>query len=354
MARSKVKKAPDNNGQEVALAARPTPEFDKATYLFWYETMLRIRRFEERAGMLYSQQKIRGFCHLYIGQEAVAAGSVTALRPSDPVITAYRDHGLALARGMSARECMAELFGKVDGCSKGKGGSMHFFSKEKNFFGGHGIVGAQIPLGAGIAFAEKYRGTDNVCACYFGDGAARQGALHETFNMAMMWKLPVVFICENNLYAMGTSVQRSSNVTDIYRLGCAYDMPARAVDGHSCEEVHRAIAEAAAHCREGKGPYFLEIKTYRYKGHSMSDPAKYRTKDELEAHKARDPIETLLAYMLNRKLVNLAEVEAINQQIMEEIDEAVAFAEASPFPDPEELYKDNYVQADYPFLREEW
>lgn len=327
--------------------------FDKATYLFWYETMLRIRRFEERAGMLYSQQKIRGFCHLYIGQEAVAAGAVTALRPADPIITAYRDHGLALARGMTSRECMAELFGKIDGCSKGKGGSMHFFSKEKNFFGGHGIVGAQIPLGAGIAFAEKYRGTDNICACFFGDGAARQGALHETFNMAMTWLLPVIFICENNLYAMGTSVARSSNVTDLYRLGCAYDMPSRAVDGLSCEEVHQAIAEAAAHCRAGKGPYLLEVKTYRYKGHSMSDPAKYRNKEEVEAYKSKDPIETLLAFMLNRKLVNLPEVEELNQRIHEEIDDAVAFAEASPFPDPEELYKDNYVQPDYPFLRED-
>lgn len=355
MAKTKVEK--DQNGtsevaemQPKSKSSKSEGEFSKETYLFWYEMMLRIRRFEERAGMLYSQQKIRGFCHLYIGQEAVAVGCMTALQPEDPIITAYRDHGLALARGVTANEGMAELFGKVTGCTKGKGGSMHFFSKEKRFFGGHGIVGGQIPLGAGIAFAEKYKGTPNVCACFFGDGAARQGSLHETFNMAMTWKLPVIFLCENNLYAMGTSVERTSNVTDLSKLGLAYDMPSFDVDGMSCEEMHRAIAKAADHCRSGKGPMFLEIKTYRYKGHSMSDPAKYRTKEEVEEYKQKDPIETTLSTILKKKYANMNDIEAINQKIMEEIDECVKFAEESPYPDPEEIYTDNYVQRDYPFL----
>ncbi len=353
MAKAKVHKELEDNGTErIIVTDQASKTLTAETYLFWYETMLRIRRFEERAGMLYSQQKIRGFCHLYIGQEAVAAGAVTALRNDDPVITAYRDHGLALARGLTSRECMAELYGKMAGCSKGKGGSMHFFSKEKKFFGGHGIVGAQIPLGAGIALAEKYLGTDNVCACFFGDGAARQGALHETFNMAMTWKLPVLFVCENNLYAMGTSVQRSSNVTDIARLGLAYDIPSKIVDGLSCEAVHFAVQQAADHCRAGHGPYLLEVKTYRYKGHSMSDPAKYRSKEEVESYKAKDPIEATLAVILRRKLATLDDIEQINQRIHEEIDDAVAFSESAPWPPPEELYTDNYLQADYPFLKD--
>lgn len=312
--------------------------------------MLRMRRFEEKAGQLYGMQKIRGFCHLYIGQEAVAAGTVSALRHQDPIITAYRDHGLAIARGMSCNAAMAELFGKVTGCTKGKGGSMHFFDKENYFFGGHGIVGAQIGLGAGIAFAEKYNGTDNVCVCFFGDGAARQGMLHEAFNLAMMWKLPVIFVCENNNYAMGTSVERSSNVTDIYRLGDAYDMPSKSVDGMKCETVHDAIAEAAERARKGDGPTFLEIKTYRYKGHSMSDPQKYRTKDEVEEYKQKDPIETTLATILKKKYATEAEIEAINERIKKEVDDCVTFAEESPLPDPSELYTDNYVQSDYPFI----
>jgi pyruvate dehydrogenase E1 component alpha subunit len=322
----------------------------KETYLYWYELMLRMRRFEEKAGQLYGMQKIRGFCHLYIGQEAVAAGTVSALRHQDPIITAYRDHGLAIARGMSCNAAMAELFGKVTGCTKGKGGSMHFFDKENYFFGGHGIVGAQIGLGAGIAFAEKYNGTDNVCVCFFGDGAARQGMLHEAFNLAMMWKLPVIFVCENNNYAMGTSVERSSNVTDIYRLGDAYDMPSKSVDGMKCETVHDAIAEAAERARKGDGPTFLEIKTYRYKGHSMSDPQKYRTKDEVEEYKQKDPIETTLATILKKKYATEAEIEAINERIKKEVDDCVTFAEESPLPDPSELYTDNYVQSDYPFI----
>lgn len=324
--------------------------FSKETYLSWYEVMLRIRRFEERAGQLYGMQKIRGFCHLYIGQEAVAAGTQSALRADDPIITAYRDHGLALARNISSNECMAELYGKATGCTKGKGGSMHFFSKEKKFFGGHGIVGAQIPLGAGIAFSEKYLGTQNVCACFFGDGAARQGALHETFNMAMLWKLPVIFICENNEYAMGTSVERSSNVVDISKLGLAYDMPTLQVDGMRCESVHTAMSEAAERGRKGEGPTFLEIKTYRYKGHSMSDPAKYRTKDEVEEYKQKDPIETTLSTILQHQYASMKDIEAINQRIMDEVDASVKFAEESPYPDPSEIYHDNYMENNYPFL----
>jgi pyruvate dehydrogenase E1 component alpha subunit len=324
----------------------------KDTYLYWYELMLRLRKFEERAGMLYGQQKIRGFCHLYIGQEAVAAGVVSALREDDRMITAYRDHGLAIAKGISCNEAMAELFGKATGCTKGKGGSMHFFSKKHNFFGGHGIVGAQIPLGAGIAFADQYLNRDNVTICFFGDGAARQGALHETFNMAMTWKLPVIFACENNGYAMGTSVGRTSNVTKISTLGEAYDMPSESVDAMKCETVHEAVERAATRARKGEGPTFLELCTYRYKGHSMSDPQKYRTKEEVETYKKLDPIETTLQTILKKKYATQQETERIISSIEKEIDACVAFAENSPYPDDNELYKDIYVQADYPFLAE--
>ncbi|MFN8277738.1 MAG: pyruvate dehydrogenase (acetyl-transferring) E1 component subunit alpha [Chitinophagales bacterium] len=328
------------------------PKITKETYLMWYELMLRLRRFEERAGMLYGEQKIRGFCHLYIGQEAVAAGMMSALKPSDRVITAYRDHALAIAKGISCNAAMAELFGKATGCTKGKGGSMHFFSKEHHFFGGHGIVGAQIGLGAGIAFADQYNGLDNVTICFFGDGAARQGILHETYNMAMMWKLPVIFVCENNGYAMGTSVERSSNVTRIATLGEAYDMPSESVDGMKCETVHDAIARAADRARAGEGPTFLEIRTYRYKGHSMSDPQKYRTKEEVEAYKKQDPIETTLDTILKKKYATQAQVEAIQEAVEKEIEACVKFADESPYPDNEELLKDIYTDTEYPFLTE--
>lgn len=324
--------------------------FGKETYLYWYEIMLLLRRFEEKAGQLYGMQKIRGFCHLYIGQEAVAAGIMTAIQENDNLITAYRDHGLAIAKGISARECMAELYAKATGCSKGKGGSMHFFSKEKRFFGGHGIVGAQIGLGAGIAFAEQYQGTKNVTLCMFGDGAARQGMLHETFNMAVLWQLPVVFICENNHYAMGTSVERTSKVLDIYRLADAYDMPGDSIDGMSCEEVHKGIERAVKRARDNGGPTFLEIKTYRYRGHSMSDPAKYRTKEELEEYKEKDPIETTLKVILQNKWATEADIEAINEKVKHEVEDAVQFAEDSPYPDDSELYGDVYTQKDYPYI----
>jgi len=324
--------------------------YSKKMYLQWYEMMLRIRRFEERTLMMYGQQKIRGFCHVYIGQEAIAAGLVTAIKPEDAIVTAYRQHGIALSRGITSNAAMAELFGKSDGCVKGKGGSMHFFSKEKRFFGGNGIVGAQIPIGTGIAFAEKYKGTKNLCVTMFGDGAARQGALYEAFNMAMTWNLPVLYIVENNGYAMGTSVERTSNVLDMYKIGSAFDMPSEAVDGMNPESVHEALKKAAAHIRAGKGPYFLEIKTYRYKGHSVSDPGKYRTKEELNSYKDRDPVKDTEKKILDNKIASKKEVDAIKDAIKKEIDEAIAFAENSPLPDPSELYTDNYLQEDYPFL----
>ncbi len=325
-------------------------QFGKESYLYWYESMQLQRKFEEKTGQLYGMQKIRGFCHLYNGQEAVSSGMMTALQDNDNLITAYRDHGLALVKGISANECMAELYGKATGCTKGKGGSMHSFSKEKRFFGGHGIVGGQIGLGAGIAFAEQYQGTQNVTVCMFGDGAARQGILHETFNMAMLWNLPVIFICENNHYAMGTSVSRTSKVLDIYTLADAFQMPADAVDGMKPEEVHIAIERAAKRAREGGGPTFLEIKTYRYRGHSMSDPAKYRTKEELEDYKEQDPIEYVKKVILEKNYATEAELEATDQKIKTILEEAVKFAEESPFPDESEVYKDIYVEDDYPFI----
>lgn len=326
-------------------------KFTKETYKQWYEQMLLIRRFEEKCAQLYGQQKIKGFCHLYIGQEAVVAGMMTAITKEDKIITAYRDHGHALAAGISANEVMAELFGKVTGCSKGNGGSMHLFSKEHNFYGGHGIVGGQIPLGAGIAFAEQYNGTKNLCVCFMGDGAVRQGALNETFNMAMLWKLPVIFICENNGYAMGTSVERTTNVQDIYKLGLAYDMPSKAVDGMRCETVHEALEEAAERARNGEGPSFLEIRTYRYRGHSMSDPAKYRTKDEVEEYKNQDPIERVKATILANNWMSEADFEKMEENIAEIVSESVNFSEQSPYPEADDLYKYVY-QEPYPFIIE--
>ena len=312
--------------------------------------MLRVRRFEESALMAYGQQKIRGFCHVYIGQEALAAGIETAITKDDGVITGYRQHGTAIARGITPREAMAELYGKSTGIVKGKGGSMHFFSAEHKYFGGNGIVGAQIGIGTGIAFAEQYKGTKNLCVTMFGDGAARQGILHESFNMAMTWKLPVLYICENNGYAMGTSVKRTSNVTEIYKLGEAYDIPSEPVDGMDQEAVYEAVQKAAEYIRSGKGPYFLEIRTYRYKGHSVSDPAKYRTKEEVESYKDRDPVKVMELKLLKEKIATEKEILEIKQRVKEEIEDAVKFAEESPYPDGADLYTDNYVQQDYPFI----
>ncbi|MBC7383478.1 MAG: pyruvate dehydrogenase (acetyl-transferring) E1 component subunit alpha [Bacteroidia bacterium] len=329
-----------------------TSTFTKETYLNWFEQMLLMRRFEEKAAQLYGQQKIKGFCHLYIGQEAVVAGTMSALKKEDRLITAYRDHAHALACGITAREVMAELYGKVTGCSKGKGGSMHMFSKEHNFFGGHGIVGGQIPLGAGIAFADQYRGGDQVTVCYFGDGAARQGALHETFNMAMLWKLPVIFVIENNGYAMGTSVERTTNVMELYKIGESYAMPSFAVDGMQPETVHEAISEAAANARKGDGPTLLEIRTYRFRGHSMSDPAKYRTKEEVEEYKSKDPIEQVRATLLKKKWATDAALEQIEDKITANIQDAVEFSENSPYPEASALYEDVYFEKNYPFIKE--
>lgn len=325
-------------------------EFPKETYLQWYESILLMRKFEEKAGQLYGQQKIRGFCHLYIGQEACAAGAFTALHKDDKWITAYRDHAHPLVLGSSPNAVMAELFAKETGISKGKGGSMHMFDKEHNFFGGHGIVGGQIPLGAGIAFAEKYRGTKNLCICYMGDGAVRQGAFHEALNLAMVWKLPVIFVIENNGYAMGTSVKRTSNVTELYTLADSYDMPSEPVDGMSVEAVHLAVAKAAERARKGDGPTLLEFRTYRYKGHSMSDPAKYRSKEEVEEYKMRDPLEVVKNTILKEKMASQKDLDAIDAKVNDQVEESVKFAEESNYPDPSEAMRDVYAQSDYPYI----
>jgi pyruvate dehydrogenase E1 component alpha subunit len=326
-------------------------KFSKETYLYWYELMQLIRQFESKSEEMYKMAgKIRGFFHVYNGQEAIAAGCMTATNQEDPFITAYRDHGLALAKGMSPNSAMAELYGKATGCSKGKGGSMHFFSKEHYFFGGHGIVGAQIGTGAGLAFAEQYRGSKNVVLCFFGDGAARQGMLHEVFNLAMLWKLPVVFICENNNYAMGTSIERTSNVIDIYKLADAYEMPADKIDGMTAEAVHEGVSRAVNRARLGEGPTLLEMKTYRYKGHSVSDPQKYRTKDEVEEYKNQDPITKVTKTILDNNFATEAELKAIDDKITLIVDASVKFAEESPWPDDSEVYKDVYIDQNYPFI----
>ncbi len=325
-------------------------EFSKETYLWWYEMMYLLRRFEEKANQQYGRQKIRGFLHLYIGQEACIAGAVTALKEGDKYITAYRDHAHPIALGTDPKYIMAELFAKETGISKGKGGSMHMFDKEHHFYGGHGIVGGQIPLGAGIAFAEKFKGTDNLCATFMGDGATRQGSFHETLNMAMTMKLPVIFIIENNGFAMGTSVKRTSNVTELYTLGEAYDMPSFPVDAMKVENVHHAVAEAAERARKGDGPTLLEFRTYRYKGHSVSDPAKYRTKEELEGYKSQDPIVQCMNSILEYKLASEDALKAIEDKVKEQVEECIKFADESAYPDPSEALKDVYAQPDYPYI----
>jgi pyruvate dehydrogenase E1 component alpha subunit len=326
-------------------------KFSKETYLYWYELMQLIRQFESKSEEMYKMAgKIRGFFHVYNGQEAIAAGCMTATNHEDPFITGYRDHGLALAKGMSPNAAMAELYGKATGCSKGKGGSMHLFDKDNYFFGGHGIVGAQIGTGAGLAFAEQYRGSKNVVLCFFGDGAARQGMLHEVFNLAMLWKLPVVFICENNNYAMGTSIERTSNVIDIYKLADAYDMPSDKIDGMTTELVHEGVARAVKRARDGEGPTLLEMKTYRYKGHSVSDPQKYRSKDEVEEYKNQDPITKVAKTILKNKYASEADLKAIDDKINAIVEASVKFAEESPWPDDSEVLKDVYIDQNYPFI----
>jgi pyruvate dehydrogenase E1 component alpha subunit len=346
----KDKKEPTKSTRKSKVAGEA--KFSKETYIKWYKDMLLIRKFEEKAGQLYIQQKFGGFCHLYIGQEAIVAGTASGCQKGDKHMTAYRDHGHPIALGTDPRILMAELYGRTTGCSKGKGGSMHFFDKEVNFVGGHGIVGAQIAMGAGLAFAERYNETDNVVFVSMGDGAVRQGALHETFNMAMVWKLPVVFIIENNGYAMGTSVERTTNVNDLSKIGLSYDMPSKAVNGMSPEAVHEAIQEAAARGRKGEGPTLLDIRTYRYKGHSMSDPQKYRTKDEVAEWMEQDPIEYTESVILKNKWLDEKGIAEIGAWVKNEVKESVEFAENSPFPEGKDLYEDVYKEENYPFIVE--
>ena len=318
------------------------PEFTKAQELAALRDMLLIRRFEEKAGQLYGMGAIGGFCHLYIGQEAVVVGMQMALKQGDQVITGYRDHGHMLACGMDANGVMAELTGRRGGYSKGKGGSMHMFSKEKNFYGGHGIVGAQVSLGTGLAFANRYRGNDFVSVAYFGDGASNQGQVYESFNMAELWKLPVIYVIENNRYAMGTSVTRSSAQTDFSRRGISFNIPGQQVDGMDVRAVKAAGDEAVAWCRAGKGPFILEMQTYRYRGHSMSDPAKYRTREEVDKIRAdQDPIEQVRARLLEAK-VSEQELKAIDAEVREIVNASADFAQRDSEPDASELWTDVY------------
>jgi pyruvate dehydrogenase E1 component alpha subunit len=307
----------------------------------YYREMLLIRRFEEKSGQLYGMGLIGGFCHLYIGQEAVVVGMQAAIGEGDQVITAYRDHGHMLACGMDPAGVMAELTGRSGGYSKGKGGSMHMFSREKNFFGGHGIVGAQVPLGTGLAFANKYKGNDRVCLTYFGDGAANQGQVYESFNMAELWKLPVIYVIENNQYAMGTSLARASAETHLYKRGASFNIPGEEVDGMDVLAVKEAGDRAVKWCREGKGPIILEMKTYRYRGHSMSDPAKYRSREEVDhVRETSDPIDHVRKLLLDGKLAGEDELKEIDKDIRSVVNHAAEFAQTSPEPDPSELWTD--------------
>jgi len=336
------KPATKETGQEKGNGADQPLEFTREQELGALRDMLLIRRFEEKAGQLYGMGAIGGFCHLYIGQEAIVVGMQMALKTGDEVITGYRDHGHMLACGMEAKGVMAELTGRRGGYSKGKGGSMHMFSKEKNFFGGHGIVGAQVSLGTGLAFANRYRGNDFVSLAYFGDGAANQGQVYESFNMAELWKLPVVYIIENNRYAMGTSVTRSSAQTDFSKRGISFNIPGEQVDGMDVRAVKAAGDKAVQWCRDGKGPYILEMQTYRYRGHSMSDPAKYRTREEVDkVRHDQDPIEQVRNRLLAAKMSE-QELKAIDAEVREIVNAAADFAQHDPEPDPAELYTDVY------------
>jgi pyruvate dehydrogenase E1 component alpha subunit len=319
------------------------PEFSKDEEFQALRQMLLIRRFEEKAGQMYGMGLIGGFCHLYIGQEAVVIGMKMAMADGDQMITGYRDHGHMLACGMDPKGVMAELTGRRGGYSKGKGGSMHMFSREKNFFGGHGIVGAQVPIGTGIAFANRYRGNESVCLTFLGDGAANQGQVYESFNMSELWKLPVVFVIENNRYAMGTSVSRSSAQTDFSRRGLSFNIPGKQVDGMDVRAVRAAAEEALTWCRSGKGPTILEMMTYRYRGHSMSDPAKYRTKEEVDKVRTEhDPIEQVRKRLLDRKWAAEDELKKIDASVRAVVNEASEFATHDPEPDAAELYTDVY------------
>lgn len=323
-----------------------TPSATGEELLSYYHDMLLIRRFEEKAGQLYGMGFIGGFCHLYIGQEAVVVGMQSTLKEGDQVITAYRDHGHMLACGMDPKGVMAELTGRIDGYSRGKGGSMHMFSKEKHFYGGHGIVGASVPIGTGLAFANRYRNNDSVSLAYFGDGAANQGQVFEAFNMAALWKLPVIYVIENNKYAMGTSVQRASSNTQFYNRGQGFNIPGLQVDGMDVLAVREGGKQAVAHARAGDGPMILEIETYRYRGHSMSDPSKYRTREEVDSvRKQRDPIDLCQARILEGGFSTEADLKNVDKEIRAVVNEAAEFAQNSPLPAPEELYTDVYVEA---------
>lgn len=323
----------------------------KEVYLKWYEDMQFWRRFEDKLAAVYIQQKVRGFLHLYNGQEAVLAGSLHAMDlTKDKMITAYRNHVQPIGLGVDPRRIMAELYGKVTGTSHGMGGSMHIFSKEHRFYGGHGIVGGQIPLGAGLAFADKFFDREAVTLTYLGDGAARQGSLHETMNLAMLWKLPVVIIVENNGYAMGTSVSRTANHTDVWKLGLGYEMPCGPVDGMNPVKVAEALSEAIDRARRGDGPTFLEMKTYRYRGHSMSDAQHYRTKEEVEEYKKIDPITQVLDVIKKNNYATEEEIQAIDKRVKDLVNECEKFAEESAYPEIGQLYDVVYEQKDYPFL----
>ncbi|MGH6859594.1 MAG: pyruvate dehydrogenase (acetyl-transferring) E1 component subunit alpha [Phyllobacterium sp.] len=338
---TRAKKSPARSAQTSAVKAPKPVEFTKKQELEAYRHMLLIRRFEEKAGQLYGMGFIGGFCHLYIGQEAVVTGMQMSLKEGDQVITGYRDHGHMLACGMSPRGVMAELTGRRGGLSKGKGGSMHMFSKEKHFYGGHGIVGAQVSLGTGLAFANRYRDNGNVSLAYFGDGAANQGQVYESFNMASLWKLPVVYIIENNRYAMGTSVSRASAETDFSRRGLSFNIPGFQVDGMDVRAVNAAGDEAAAWARSGKGPIILEMQTYRYRGHSMSDPAKYRTKDEVQKMRSdHDPIEQVKNRLVEKGWSTEEDLKKIDKEVRDIVADAADFAQSDPEPDASELYTD--------------
>jgi len=325
-------------------AKGPVADLDKSEELAAYRDMLLIRRFEEKAGQMYGMGLIGGFCHLYIGQEAVVVGMQMALKKGDAIITGYRDHGHMLAAGMDAKGVMAELTGRAHGYSKGKGGSMHMFSAEKGFFGGHGIVAAQVPLGTGLAFASKYRGQDTVSLTYFGDGAANQGQVYESFNMAKLWSLPAIYIIENNQYAMGTSLKRASATIDLYHRGAAHGIPGQQVDGMDVRAVKAAADQATKWCREGNGPIILEMMTYRYRGHSMSDPAKYRTREEVEKVRSEhDPIEQVRLRLIQKKWASEDELKKVDAKVRETVNEAAEFATNDPEPDPSELYTDIYA-----------
>ncbi len=323
----------------------------KQTYLQWYEDMLFWRKFEDKLAQVYIKQKVRGFLHLYNGQEAVLAGALHAMDlGKDKMITAYRNHVQPIGMGVDPKKVMAELYGKATGTSQGLGGSMHIFSKEHGFYGGHGIVGGQIPLGAGLAFGDKYAGRDGVTLTFMGDGATRQGSLHETFNLAMLWNLPVVFCVENNGYAMGTSVERTANHTDIWKLGLGYEMPCRPVDGMKPEVVAKELDEAISRARKGGGPTFLEIRTYRYRGHSMSDAQHYRTKEEVEKMREEDPISYVLDTIYKKKYATEEEIKVIDKRVKDLVIECEKFAEESPYPEKNVMYDAVYEQEDYPFL----